>query len=262
VQFTLVNFATIARQISLERIAVHRSLPRPHHARTARTLARNLALDVVLVLLLGVLFKASLITLRLHMLAGLALLALVGVHLVAHRKVITAHVKQALGRGPRSAGGAIRTVDLVLGTLLMVCLVAIVASGVPFAIATIKGFEAPAGAQATHYWASAVALALTGAHVGIHLPLVARIARAHLGAGYHTARRFAFALAAVGVCALFTSDFLTWLLAPHAFESTAAATTLASSLVTGVECAGLLALFALSTHFTKRCLTRRAATSA
>jgi hypothetical protein len=224
---------------------MHRS-----HPRSAKTLALKFGVDLAMLLLIGVLYRASLVTLRVHMMAGLLLTGLVIVHAVVHRGVIARGVKGLKDR----AGKA----DAIMVSALAVCFIAIIVSGILFAIPTIKGASVPAAAKAVHYWASAAAIVLAGVHVGLHLPMLSRAARSCFGISATVIKVLSATFLAIGLWSLFATDFLTWLFMPLEHVSTATATSALQSLLTGLQFVGLVTLFAAATHAVKHMLPKRA----
>jgi hypothetical protein len=224
---------------------MHRSRPR-----SAKTLALKFGVDLAMLFLIGILYRASLVTLRIHMMAGLLLAVLVIVHAIVHRNVVARCFRGLKGRASKA--------DIIMVSALAICFVAIIVSGVLFAIPTIQGNPVPDTAKAVHYWASAAVIVLTGVHVGLHVPALSRAARSCLEIPPTAVKIASVAMVLVGAWSLFATDFLTWIFEPLAHVSNTAPASILHSLVTGLQFVSLVALFAAATHVAQHMLPRRA----
>lgn len=178
----------------------------------------KLSLDVVLLLVLALMYQKQVLTLAFHEIGGLCLFALFALHTLLNHKWI-------------AAIGA-RLFDRTLSTRLRLCYwvdVFLVASFICVAVSgvliskTIFSFGGSMVWKALHYSSAAVALLLTGVHLGLHWRLIFGWLQSHLHlrAGRQIVIATMVLAVAAGSYGMATSSIPRWLAMPFTMSQSA-----------------------------------------
>lgn len=178
----------------------------------------KIALDVVMCLVLVLLYKAKVLTLTFHEVAGLAILGLFAIHCLLNRKWVV-----NVGRRLFSPQTPLRTkVSYWLAIALAVDFVLIVVSGVFISKVLFKnalgGQSGSTAWRNMHLFCSALSLILVGMHVGLYWDKITGFFRKRCGklrgAGIGVARVVLVVVLAFGVYSIPTTSFAQWLACP------------------------------------------------
>lgn len=181
----------------------------PPNAKQTRVL--KLLLDAIMLVLLVLMYQKRVISLAFHEIGGLALIGAFAIHHLVNAKWIGAATKRLFARDtPGLVRARYITDALLLLAFLAVGITGILISEVVFAVRAVGNF------RTLHYFASALAILLTGVHLGLHADyLFGRLFQK--GANRFAKAALAIALSALiafGGYSLFTTSFLRFLAAP------------------------------------------------
>ena len=174
--------------------------------------------DVLMLATTALLFGGSTFGMSFHEIAGLVLLAAFLVHLLLNRSWI-AGAARCLPRG--GTAGRLRLL-FVLDALLLGSFTVVGVSGVMIS-RVLFGMNGGGAWRTAHSFSAALALILTGIHLGLHARL---IAGALGGLWKKRGMRTAAAVCVLAVCvcggySLATTDFTAWLAAPFVSQTAA-----------------------------------------
>ena len=124
----------------------------------------KLALDILMLLVLLLMYRKNVLGLSFHEIGGLAFGGLFIIHKLLNGKWIRA----VTGRLFSSKTAWRCKVNWVIDFLLLVCFVVILLSGIEISQVLFEGERGQTLAKTAHYGASALALVLIGAHMGLH----------------------------------------------------------------------------------------------
>ena len=178
---------------------------------SAQTRALKLALDAMMLILLVLMYKKQVISMSFHEIGGLALIGLLGVHLLVNARWIGAATKRLFAKG---TPGMVRA-RCIVDALLLVAFLAIGITGL-LINKTLFSISGAGYAKTLHYFASAVAIILMGVHLGLHTDYILGKLIKH---GTRKVARVALAVVLVCVVAfggysVFTTQFVSFLSAP------------------------------------------------
>ncbi len=130
-------------------------------AKQARVL--KLALDAVMLVLLVLMYKKQVISMAFHEIGGLALIGLFVIHHLVNAKWIGATTKRLFAK---TTPWLVRT-RYIVDALLLVAFLAIGITGI-FISKEVFSLHVEGNFKTLHYFASAMAIILTGVHLGLH----------------------------------------------------------------------------------------------
>ena len=171
----------------------------------------KLALDAAMLVLLVLMYKKQVISLEFHEIGGLALIGLFVIHHLVNAKWIGATTRRLFAKG---TPGLVRA-RYIVDVLLLVAFLAIGVTGV-FMSKVVFSLHVAGNFKALHYFASAMAIILTGVHLGLHADFIfGKLMRP----GAHKVAKIAVAvlvaiLVAFGGYSIATSSFVSFLAAP------------------------------------------------
>lgn len=176
-----------------------------------RARALKLALDAVMLVLLALMYQKQVISLSFHEIGGLALIALFVIHHLVNARRIGSAAKQLFAKG---TPGLVRARYLI-DALLLVAFLTVGITGI-LINKTLFAIHIAGGAQTLHYFASAVAIILTGVHLGLHADeIFGKLFRAGANKLAKLATAVALAcLVAFGGYSLVTTQFVRFLGSP------------------------------------------------
>ncbi len=176
----------------------------------------KLGYDVLMLIALALLFGGRAAGMSFHEIAGLALLAAFLVHLFLNRKWAAGAARGFLRKG---TAGRLRLL-FVLDALLLVSFAAVGVSGVMIS-RVLFNLNGGAAWRTVHAFSAALALILTGIHLGLH----ARFVVGALGGIWEKRGvRLAAAVCVLAVCvyggySLAVTDFTSWLAMPFTSQA-------------------------------------------
>ena len=176
----------------------------------------KLALDMVMLVLLVLMYKKQVISLEFHEIGGLALIGLFVIHHLVNAKWIGAVTKRFFTKG---TPGLVRA-RYIVDALLLIAFFAIGITGI-FMSEVVFSLHVAGDFKTLHYFASAMAIILTGVHLGLHADFIfGRLMRS----GAHKIAKIAVAglvaiLVAFGGYSVATSSFVSFLAAPLQISS-------------------------------------------
>jgi len=176
-----------------------------------QTRALKLALDAVMLILLVLMYKKQVISMEFHEIGGLALIGLFIVHHLVNARWIGATTRKLFAKG---TPGMVRA-RYIVDALLLVAFLTVGITGV-LINKTLFALRVGGNAKTLHYFASAVAILLMGAHLGLHADYIfGKLFRkgANKIAKIATAVLLAL-LVAFGGYSLVTTQFVSFLAAP------------------------------------------------
>lgn len=141
----------------------------------------KMAIDAVMALVLALLYNAHVLTLTFHEVAGLAVAAIMLVHVLTSRSWVVRMAKRLFGKGVPA-----RTkFSYCMSAVLAVLFVLIVVSGVLISSVLFPALNAAVGpAKGTwhtvHLFCSALSLIVIGIHLGLHWDIVKAFCRKRL----------------------------------------------------------------------------------
>lgn len=138
-------------------------IPEQNRLRANQTRAWKLALDAVMLVLLALMYQKQVISMSFHEIGGLALIGLFVIHHLVNARWIGATTKRLFAKG---TPGLVRA-RYIVDTLLLAAFLAVGVTGV-LINKTLFSIRAAGNAKTLHYFASAVAIILTGVHLGLH----------------------------------------------------------------------------------------------
>jgi hypothetical protein len=122
-------------------------------------------LDIVMAIVLALMYNKRVLGLSFHEIGGLALCGLFVIHKLLNRQWI-----KAVTPGLFSRRTPVRQrVYWVLDLLLLVCFAVILITGINISKVVFPGSEGTMQQKVLHYAAAALALALAGVHLGLHM---------------------------------------------------------------------------------------------
>lgn len=171
----------------------------------------KLIFDAVLLALLVLMYKKQVISMEFHEIGGLALIGLFVVHHLVNARWIGASSRRLFTREMPGLVRARYLIDvLLLIAFLTVGVTGVLISKVVFSIHVAGNF------QALHSFSAALAVLLTGVHLGLHVDvLFGKLLRKEAGKAAKAALAVVIAaMVAFGGYSLFTTSFLRYLAAP------------------------------------------------
>lgn len=187
-----------------------------------RTNVIRICLDAAMAALLILMYRKTAVSLEFHEIGGLIVCGLFVFHNLLNRKWIAGITKRLFGRKL-----AVRTrTGYVVDVLLLVSMALIALSGVLISKTILIGVSGTwVGWKPAHYFASALALALVGIHIGLHWSFIrttfAKILRLRRVVARPLGILCLAAILVYGGYSLVTSSFTGWLAEP--FEMLAGA---------------------------------------
>jgi len=176
---------------------------------------RRIILDVAMAALLILMYRKTAVSLEFHEAGGLIVCGLFLFHNLLNRKWIAAISGRLLGRSlaPRTRVG------YVVDVLLLLSMVFIAVSGIMISKTILTGISGDwTGWKPGHYFASALALALVGVHIGLHWSFVRTTFAKMLRLPRVVARPLGIVCLTVvlvfGGYSLVTSSFMGWMAEP------------------------------------------------
>jgi len=173
----------------------------------------RITIDIAILLLTPLLYNSRVLSLAFHEIAGLAALALVGVHLILNWKWVTGVVTRWLQRCLPFKTRLTYILDMVLvGTFLFSGV-----SGLFISRVLISGLRNPFLRNA-HIFSAALALCLFGLHFGLHVNALAGVFKRLWPLSPRTRKILGLlvtvAIVVLGIASILTSPFLNWLTLP------------------------------------------------
>ncbi|MGC8778713.1 MAG: DUF4405 domain-containing protein [Candidatus Caldatribacteriaceae bacterium] len=173
----------------------------------------RIAIDIVILCFTPLLYNSRVLSLAFHEIAGLAVLILVGVHLILNWKWVTGVVTRWLKRCLPFKTRLTYILDMVLlGTFLFSGV-----SGLFISRVLISGLRSPLLRNA-HIFSAALALLLFGLHFGLHVNALAGAFKRLLPFSPRTKKILGLlvtvAIVVLGIASILTSSFLNWLTLP------------------------------------------------
>ena len=185
--------------------------PRPRHPGAGRARTLRLALDAVMLVLLTLMYQKQVISLSFHEVGGLALIGLLVIHLLVGARKAGATMR---GVFAKNTPGLVRA-RYIVDTLLLLSFITVGISGVLISKVVFQ-VRISGNYRALHNFASALAVILTGVHLGLHAdPLVGRLFRKSVPVAIRAALAVVLAcIVGFGGYSLVTSSFASLLTAP------------------------------------------------
>ncbi len=122
-------------------------------------------LDALLLILLALMFRKNALGMTFHEIGGLALIAFFVIHHLFNQGWIVAVTKRLFRKETPAKAKA----QYAVGVLLLSCFVLIGVSGACISKVVFRLNAAGGGWKTVHYFCSALALLLSGVHIGMHL---------------------------------------------------------------------------------------------
>lgn len=176
-----------------------------------QTRGLKLVFDAVLLVLLALMYRKQVVSLEFHEIGGLALIGLFLVHHLVNRKWIGSSTRRFFQKGMPGMVRARYLVDLLLLiAFLAVGVTGVLISKVVFSIRVAGNF------QTLHYFAAALAVILTGVHLGLHADyILGKVLRKNAKKAVKVALCiWMAAMLAFGAYSLYATSFLRYLAAP------------------------------------------------
>lgn len=173
----------------------------------------RIILDVTILVLVPLLYNSRVLSPAFHEIAGLAVLLLLGMHLLLNWKWITGVVTSWARKGLPRKTRFTYVLDLTLwGSFLFAGI-----SGLSISRVLLSGTRDPLWRN-LHFFSSALALLLFGLHIGLHISAIAGVFRKLWPLHRRTVKVLNLAiliiLVIVGTYSLFRSPLVRWLTAP------------------------------------------------
>lgn len=174
-----------------------------------------------MLILLALMYDKSVLGIAFHEIGGLILFGLFAVHLAYNHRWIAQVTKRVLSKGYNAK----QRIMYILNILLVLSFLTVGGTGVVISKVVFQHSDKNMAMTQLHYTAAALALVLTGIHVGLHwkfiistlankipLPVMARKVISVL---------LIIAIAVFGVCGTYTSKLRSWLSPPLVSGTTA-----------------------------------------
>ncbi len=171
----------------------------------------KLTLDAVLFVLLALMYRKQVISITFHEIGGLALIALFILHHLVNGKWIAAVTKRLFARET----GALARARYCVDALLLLDFLAVGVSGILIS-EVLFSFGMRGNVETLHTFTAALAIVLTGVHIGLHADYIfgKLLRKGGLKAAKIVCAVLLAALLAFGGYSLFTTSYVSYLTTP------------------------------------------------